>query len=227
MWMQYPQVESLFATEDQYMIGSCLLVKPVTAPNVVQSTVQFPIVDTWYDVDTMKVISASGKGEKAVATITVKSDIDKIPVYQRGGSVIPRKLRLRRSAMLMKNDPYTLYVALDKDEVASGNLYMDDEESFGYERRGEFAEASFSADLKNGSISNAVHVGPGWVPIVDGLKSHRMVERIVIMGVKKSPKMIAGGEGGTIDFEYDSTSKVLVLRKPLVSALEPWQITIG
>lgn len=227
MWMQYPRVESLFATEDQYMIGSCLLVKPVTAPNVVQSTVQFPIVDTWYDVDTMKVISASGKGEKAVATITVKSDIDKIPVYQRGGSVIPRKLRLRRSAMLMKNDPYTLYVALDKDEMASGNLYMDDEESFGYERRGEFAEASFSADLKNGSISNTVHVGPGWVPIVDGLKSHRMVERIVIMGVKKSPKTIAGGEGGTIDFEYDSTSKVLVLRKPLVSALEPWQITIG
>jgi alpha 1,3-glucosidase len=54
-----------------------------------------------------------------------------------------------------------------------------------------------------------------------------MVERIVIMGVKKSPKTIAGGEGGTIDFEYDSTSKVLVLRKPLVSALEPWQITIG
>lgn len=225
MWMQYPKVESLFATEDQYMIGSSLLIKPVTAPNVMQSVVQFPTADTWYDVDTMKVISASGD-EMGVAPVTVKSGIDKIPVYQRGGSIIPRKLRLRRSAALMKSDPYTIYVALDKNEKAAGSLYMDDEETFGYERRGEFAEASFIADFKDGAISNAVEVGPGWASSVDDLKSRRMIERIVVMGVKKSPTKVTG-DGETIDFEYDSASKVLVLRKPSVSALEQWRITIS
>lgn len=207
------------------MIGSSLLVKPVTAPNVVQSTVLFPTADTWYDVDTMKAISSSGD-EKGVASVTVKSDIDKIPVYQRGGSIIPRKLRLRRSSQLMKKDPYTLYVALDKNDKAAGDLYMDDEESFGYERRGEFGEASFVADLKDGSLTNTVHVGPGWASKVDDLKGDKMVERIIVMGAKESPKKVAG-EGGAIDFEYDSSSKVLVLRKPGVSALEKWTITIN
>lgn len=224
MWIEYPQVESLYATEDQYMIGSSLLVKPVTAPNVVQSTVLFPTADTWYDVDTMKVISASGD-EKGVASVTVKSGIDKIPVYQRGGSVIPRKLRLRRSSAVMKKDPYTLYIALDKDEKAVGSLYMDDEETFGYDRRGEFGEASFVADFKDGSISNTVHVGTGWISMVDDLKTNRMIERIVVMGVKKSPKKITLG-AVDIEFQYDSASKVLVLRKPEVSALEQWTMNI-
>lgn len=35
-----------------------------------------------------------------------------IPVFQRGGSIIPRKLRVRRSSSCMEHDPYTLYVAL-------------------------------------------------------------------------------------------------------------------
>lgn len=226
MWMQYPQVESLYATEDQHLIGSSLLVKPVTAPNVVQSTVQFPTADTWYDVDTLKAISASGK-ENGVASVTVKSDIEKIPVYQRGGSIIPRKLRLRRSSMLMKKDPYTLYIALDKNDQATGALYMDDEESFGYKRRGEYGEASFVADLNGGAIVNSVSVGSGWASKIDELKSTRMIERIVIMGAKKSPKKITGADGATIDFQYDSASKVAVLRKPGVSALEEWRITIN
>lgn len=36
-----------------------------------------------------------------------------IPVFQRGGSIIPKKLRVRRSSTCMENDPYTLFVALN------------------------------------------------------------------------------------------------------------------
>lgn len=36
-----------------------------------------------------------------------------IPVFQRGGSIIPRKLRVRRSSSCMEHDPYTLFVALN------------------------------------------------------------------------------------------------------------------
>ena len=34
-------------------------------------------------------------------------------MYQRGGSIIPKKMRVRRSSTAMANDPYTLVVALD------------------------------------------------------------------------------------------------------------------
>ena len=155
--MQYPLIESLYATDDQYMIGSSLLVKPVTAPSVVKTTILFPTADTWFDVDSLQVVSPSGDGNNVVS-IRVSSDIDKIPVYQRGGSIIPRKLRLRRSSRLMTGDPYTLYIALDKNDTASGKLYMDDEESFAYERKGEFGAASFTADLKEGFILSVIHI---------------------------------------------------------------------
>ena len=36
-----------------------------------------------------------------------------IPVFQRGGSIITRKERVRRSSSCMEDDPYTLYVAVN------------------------------------------------------------------------------------------------------------------
>ena len=35
--MEYPKSENFFDVDDQYMIGSDLLVKPVTAPGVVET----------------------------------------------------------------------------------------------------------------------------------------------------------------------------------------------
>lgn len=43
----------------------------------------------------------------------MRSPLGKIPVLQRGGSIVPRKERARRSSSLMVRDPYTLVVALD------------------------------------------------------------------------------------------------------------------
>ena len=36
-----------------------------------------------------------------------------VPVFQRGGTIVPKKMRVRRASSLMRNDPYTLVVALD------------------------------------------------------------------------------------------------------------------
>uniref|UniRef100_A0A665XE57 Glucosidase, alpha; neutral AB n=1 Tax=Echeneis naucrates TaxID=173247 RepID=A0A665XE57_ECHNA len=57
-----------------------------------------------------------------------------IPVFQRGGSIIPRKLRVRRSSTCMEHDPYTLFVALNSQRKAEGELYIDDGHTFNYEK---------------------------------------------------------------------------------------------
>ena len=36
-----------------------------------------------------------------------------IPVFQRGGTIVSRKMRVRRSSSLMVHDPFTLIVCLD------------------------------------------------------------------------------------------------------------------
>eukprot|EP00978_Attheya_sp_CCMP212_P020444 scaffold58527_cov50-Attheya_sp.AAC.1 len=227
MWMQYPQTESLFSLDDQYLIGSDLLVKPVTGEGVTQTTVSFPSNDLWYNVDTSQVVPAttSTTGQDEAISVTVDSDIDKIPVYQRGGSIIPRKLRLRRSTHLMTKDPYTLYVALDKSQKAVGELYMDDEVSFDHDRRKNLALASFSVDFSSGNIANSVNVGSGWTETVSDLAEGRMVERIIVMGVDKAPKSISTASE-QLQFDYSAKSRVLVIRKPNVSSLKNWQINI-
>jgi mannosyl-oligosaccharide alpha-1,3-glucosidase len=227
MWMLYPKTISLFATDDQYMIGSSLLVKPVTGAGVTETTVAFPTDDIWYDVDTMEVVGASPFAAHGVKLVTVESDINKIPVYQRGGSVIPRKLRLRRSAYLMKKDPYSIYIALDESKKASGGLYMDDEETFGHAKREEFAEATFAADFSGlSTIKNVVTTGAGWKQTVETMEMDRMIERFVVMGVEREPTAISAGKRA-LEFEYVADAKILVIHKPSLSALQEWVITIA
>jgi hypothetical protein len=46
----------------------------------------------WYDVDASTVTSQDG------TKMTVVADLDKFPLYQQEGAIIPRQLGLRRSA---------------------------------------------------------------------------------------------------------------------------------
>jgi len=231
MWMQYPKIPELYSVDDQYLIGSDLLVKPVTSAGATTSTVKFPLTDCWYDVDTMQRMQGNEKHAGDTVSMTIDSDIDKIPVYQRGGSVVPRKLRLRRSSHLMMNDPYTLYVALDNDLKADGSLYMDDETTFDHEKRLDFGVASFSSNWReNIAIRNSVLVGSEDA-INSKATSDRIVERIVVMGVPAKPSKISlmsteSTEATLMEFQYDASTQILIIRKPGVSALEEWTMKL-
>jgi alpha 1,3-glucosidase len=229
MWMQYPETDVLYAVEDQYLIGSDLLVKPVTAAGITETEVAFPTDDIWYDAETLVRVDTSPKGA-SVEFVRVPSPIDKIPVFQRGGSIIPRKLRLRRSTMMMKSDPYTLYVALDASKKSAGALYMDDEDTFGYGKRNEYASATVTADLSSsstGTIANAITIGSGWSEFADKLAGDRMVERIIIMGVDAHPKSISVRDGPDLEFTYAPHSNTVIIRKPELSAMAEWTISIS
>ena len=227
MWMQYPSVQELFGVDDQYLIGSDLMVKPVTSPGTVTTSVIFPTDDLWYDAEFLSAIPTGDTQASSVIKLTVQAPIDKIPVYQRGGSIIPRKLRLRRSTMLMKSDPYTLYIALDRQRQATGTLYMDDEETFNYRKAEEHATATFSADfsLAQAVIVNAVELGRGWVDQASNLMEDRMIERIIVMGVTSTPKAITVGDE-TREFTYSAQASLLVIRKPDLPALAEWSVSI-
>lgn len=226
MWMQYPEIESLYSTDDQYLIGADLLVKPVTAAGVTETSITFPAKDKWYDVDTMAAMTSpliSASVGLDIFVKTVNSDIDKIPVYQRGGSIIPRKLRLRRSTQMMIHDPYTLYVALDGSQQASGSLYMDDEDTFDHEKSNSYAMANFSVDFgKNGItatatkyIKNIVDAGSeSWIG--DQPSDSRMIERIIVMGLAsaENPSSLTvrtgvDGDSRKLDYHYSEENEVL------------------
>lgn len=228
--MQYPDIPELYSVDDQYLIGSDLLVKPVTSAGATTSQVLFPQSDCWFDVDTMQRVDLNGALGSYVAK-TIESGIDKIPVYQRGGSIIPRKLRLRRSSYLMINDPYTIYIALNNDLKAEGTLYMDDETTFDHEKKNEYGVATFTSDLNSSIvIQNTVKLGD--ISALQESKNGRIIERIVVMGIESEPKKIiltplGSAEETPIEFQYDEESKILVIRRPDVSALDEWAMRLA
>ncbi len=226
MWMEYPKCEALFPVDDQFLVGTDILVKPITTAGALESSVAFPTDDNWYSADTLALVASSGAPGSS-QSITVAAPIDVIPVFQRGGSIITRKLRLRRSTQAMKRDPYTLYVALSSGEAATGRLYMDDEESFGYQKRFEYANATLTADFATASahLKNEVTVGSGWADHVESLAGGRLVERVIVMGLSRAPTSVKRNEDDLV-FHYSPTTKVLVIRKPDVSMLKDWTIKL-
>uniref|UniRef100_A0A671WGQ9 Glucosidase II alpha subunit n=1 Tax=Sparus aurata TaxID=8175 RepID=A0A671WGQ9_SPAAU len=135
-----------------------------------------------------------------------------IPVFQRGGSIIPRKLRVRRSSTCMEHDPYTLYVALNPQRTAEGELYIDDGHTFNYEKK-EFILRKLSF-TKN---------------ILSSFSTRSWIERIIILGASKPSKVTlktAGGQESQVEFEFDASMSVLTLRKPGMNAGVDWSVTL-
>jgi alpha-glucosidase len=67
--------------DDQYLLGPDLLVAPVVGPGITGRQVYLPVGD-WYDWHTGELVG--GRRFQTVAT-----PLDRIPIYARGGAVIP------------------------------------------------------------------------------------------------------------------------------------------
>ena len=146
----------------------------------------------------------------------IASPIEYLPVFQRGGSIIPRKNRVRRSSKLMVNDPYTLTVALDTALEASGEIYLDDKRTFAFETEAQYTQVKLTAS-KNGLQAALLHrkfVFKGWI------------ERIDVYGFQGTnlPKQIVRkNDGAALQFSYDAASDRLTIRKPDVLVTDTWE----
>uniref|UniRef100_A0A8C4ELN4 Glucosidase II alpha subunit b n=1 Tax=Dicentrarchus labrax TaxID=13489 RepID=A0A8C4ELN4_DICLA len=212
LWVEYPQDPATFALDDEFLID--LLVHPVTEEGARGVTAYLPGKDeVWFDVHTFQKHNGA---QNLYIPVTMSS----IPVFQRGGSIIPRKLRVRRSSTCMEHDPYTLYVALNPQRTAEGELYIDDGHTFNYEKK-EFIHRSLSF-AKN--ILSSANLAPE-----AQFSTRSWIERIVILGASKPSKVTlktAGGQESQLEFEFDASMSVLTLRKPGMNAGVDWTVTL-
>ncbi|XP_044733910.1 neutral alpha-glucosidase AB [Chrysoperla carnea] len=220
LFMEYPSDPAVSTIESTYMVGSSLLCSPVTSAGASSVDVYFPggSDELWYDIDTYKQYKGEG-------TVTVPVDMAKIPVFQKGGTIIPTKQRYRRSLTLTHDDPYTLIVALDSKGEANGTLYIDDNESFEYQK-GKYLYLSFT--FKNNVLTarridqDATYPANSWI------------ERVIVIGYSKSAPAAASlkidGKKDIIKLPVtlDETRqhKTLVVKKPAVKMTQTWSITL-
>lgn len=124
----HPGDDKGFAIDDQFYLGSTgLLVKPVVTEGAEHVDMYIADDELYFDYFDYTTYNGAGK------THEIAAPLEKLPVLMQGGHVIPRKDRPRKSSGLMKWDPYTLVVVLNRKGEAEGTLYVDDGETFDYE----------------------------------------------------------------------------------------------
>uniref|UniRef100_A0A672J4Z0 Uncharacterized protein n=1 Tax=Salarias fasciatus TaxID=181472 RepID=A0A672J4Z0_SALFA len=229
LWVEYPQDPATFALDDEYLIGRDLLVHPVTEEGSRGVTAYLPGKDeVWFDVHTFQKHSGA---QNLYIPVTMSS----IPVFQRGGSIIPRKLRVRRSSTCMEHDPYTLFVALSPQRSAVGELYIDDGHTFNYQkkefihRRLSFSNNALSSSELFLNIKSLLLLFHSDLAPDAQFTTNSWIERIVFLGASKPSKVTlktADGQESQLEFDFDAAVSVLTLRKPGMNAGADWTVTL-
>ncbi|CZR69972.1 probable alpha-glucosidase precursor [Phialocephala subalpina] len=123
---EFPNDPTLAAVDTQFMFGDSLMITPVLAQGATSVGGVFPGVgsgEIWYDWYSQTAVSA-GPGEN----ITIDAPLGHIPVYVRGGSVLPTQ-EPGYTTRDSRANPWGLIAATNMEGSASGQLYIDDGES--------------------------------------------------------------------------------------------------
>ncbi|KAH7315741.1 hypothetical protein KP509_21G063300 [Ceratopteris richardii] len=221
LWMEFPDEEMTYTLDRECMVGSSLLVNGVYTQGAHTESVYLP-GGLWYELKTGKMFSGGDYFKIPVA-------MDTIPVFQRGGTIIPRRERPRRSSTQMVNDPYTLLIAVNGTHEAEGELYMDDGNTF------DFAEGAFihrKFIFSQGCLTSVA---------INSQKSRKkfisssMIERIVILGLELPITTHATVEphNRRVELEVGPSllrsgmqSNAYIIRKPNVLVSEDWLIRV-
>lgn len=221
LWMEFPGDEKSFSNDEAFMIGNGLLVQGIYTERAKHVSVYLPGDESWYDL-------RSGFAYKGGQTHKYEVSEDSVPSFQRAGTIIPRKDRLRRSSTQMENDPYTLVISLNSSQAAEGELYIDDGKSFEF-KQGAFIHRFFT--FSNGKLtsSNAAPSSAG----NDRFSSECTVERIILLGLSPGAKTALVEPGNRkVEIELGplfiqgNRGSVLTIRKPNVRIADDWSIQI-
>ncbi|KAJ1830532.1 hypothetical protein IWW55_001548 [Coemansia sp. RSA 2706] len=227
MWVEFPRETALFAEDAAFMVGSAIMVVPVTDPAESPSVpVSFPPHEIWYDIRTRAAYAGPLKRQFSVGLADTL-------VYARGGSIVPTRERQRRSSALMRRDPFTLYVYANRAGAASGQLYVDDGESYAYhagafiERDLEYAGGRLVSRASTRTIASDAQAA-----FAESMAAVR-VERVVIVGLPTMPAaaiILENGAERTVEISCvgadSAAASECVIRDPAVRIGNDWEIRL-
>ncbi|KAK9426617.1 putative alpha-glucosidase [Seiridium unicorne] len=120
---EFPDDESLKGVDNQFMLGPSILVTPVLEPLATTVKGVFPGIaqgTRWYDwYNYSKVDVQPGENK------TIDAPLVHIPVFLRGGIIIASQ-KPGNTTKTTRMNPWSIIVALDNNNEASGSLYLDD-----------------------------------------------------------------------------------------------------
>ncbi|KAM7403629.1 hypothetical protein PAMA_004187 [Pampus argenteus] len=214
LWVEFPQEQSIFTVDNQYMIGGALLACPITESGVQEVKVLLPGSDEiWYDVH-------SGKAYKGGRTLSLPVTLDTVPVFQRGGSVVCRSVGSCSCTAELQQLPLSITVALNSQGVADGELYLDDGHSFNYRDKKAFCLRRFNM------LSNHLICRPASEEGTFDCDS--VMQSVTILGVKSKPTTVvvhvSGAKDASVAFQYMETCCRLTVSNLNLNVTKDWEI---
>jgi len=151
--MEFQDDPAVRDIDDQFLLGSHLLVAPVSEAGVDSRTVYFPR-GTWYDWSTGAVIRGPQR-------MTVAAPLERTPLYAKGGSVIPAWPSAPRTTMGHHAEEIELHVFIpEEDGEWSSMLQEDDGLTFAF-REGAVVRTEFILSRRGGRIDLRAEVSGG------------------------------------------------------------------
>lgn len=198
---EFPNDPSLADIDNQFLLGSSLMVVPVLGQGLTSRGGVFPGVsdgEVWYDWYTQEKMDV-----QAGVNHTIDAPLGHIPVYIRGGGILPQQEALYTTAE-SRNSSWSLIAALNADGAANGQLYVDDGESL----------------VQNATLLVDFTVGNGSLYASSrGLyEDSNKLANVTILGVQSEPSSVTlngvslKADNCSASVNYNSTSKVVSIK---------------
>jgi alpha-glucosidase len=170
LFLEFPRVD--IDAGNEFMWGPSLLVAPAPFAEEPQNYMARLPAGVWYDYWTGRrvtgnapggdpVLKGPPTGPPAVVEMDIKPTLADLPVYVRGGSIVPLQPLVQSTGEIPKG-PLELRVYSGPD--CHGSIYQDDGISFAFQQ-GEFLRQSFTCETEAGSVRVKLSAREGsWAP---------------------------------------------------------------
>lgn len=196
LWYEYPEDVRTYLIEDQYMVGSDLLVAPVVREGATKRHVYLPKGDSW--VDWWTGIRYEGGTE-----IETDAPLDRLPLFARAGAALPTQQVIQNTGEMARL-PLTISVVAGGRRSAS--FYEDAGD--GYDNaKGQSRTTTVAQSDQLFRISTS-----------GGYSGARRL-RVEVLGVDKAPKEVRAG-GASIKSSFDPSTRRLRFDLPQQAIVE-------
>lgn len=221
MVYENPENSQTYAIDDQFFLGnSGLLIKPVTEENASVVDIYIPDDENYYDFTNGQAALGIPLKISQPGTYTKEVTLSDIPILLKGGSSVFIRPRYRRSSRLMRNDPYQVVIALDKNGQAVGQLYVDDGESFDY-KKGKFISVTLAANTN--SIEGVSFSGDEEYAKISPL----YIEKITILGLEQAIESVEVTQAGRAEHvRFIKKDDKVELLNTHISLSGQWKVAI-
>ncbi|CAF1350959.1 unnamed protein product [Rotaria sp. Silwood1] len=193
---EFPTDSICWSIDEQFLWGSYLLIAPVIYENHTTKDVYLPSSnERWFNYYT-------GEEHLKLGYINVTADYDYLPLFLRGGAILPRQ-KSAMNTVKSRLNPMNLIIALDKQEKAQGNLFWDDGESVDTYQTSNYNYFNFNYDKQHLTIEP-------WTYKHTQMNDHIKLDDITIYGLINQPKEIQWNdqELSNITWTFNSTLNV-------------------